>query len=109
MIELIMSIGFCIDFSAHLVHAFLASAGRGDRTKRAYAACEKVGMPIFNSAMSSIFGVLILSFSNSYLFKSFFKTVFLIMSLGLLNSLLFLPVFLSLIGPHWKRHEMIAL
>ncbi len=105
MIELVMSVGFCIDFSAHLAHAFVASCGRGDRTKRAYSSCIKVGMPILNSALSSILGVFVLSLSHSYLFQSFFKTVFLVMVLGLLNSLLFLPVFLSIFGPHWKRHE----
>lgn len=106
MIELIMSVGFCVDFSAHLTHAFISNAGKGDRNRRAYKACMNVGIPIFNSALSTIIGICLLAFSKSYIFKSFFKTMFIIMSLGLLNSMLFLPILLSLVGPNWPRHKL---
>ena len=105
MIELIMSIGFCIDFSAHIVHAFLASVGKGDRNRRALKACTRVGLPIFNSACSTILGIILLGFCKSYIFKSFFKSILILMCLGLLNSLIFLPVLLSCIGSHWPRHK----
>lgn len=104
MIELIMSIGFCIDFSAHIVHAFLAGVGKGDRNKRAFKACMRVGLPIFNSAFSTIIGVCLLGASRTYIFLTFFKSILILMSLGLLNSLIFLPVLLSVIGPNWPRH-----
>lgn len=105
MIELIMSVGFCVDFSAHLCHAFIAKAGRGDRSRRAYKACLAVGIPIFNSALSTIIGLTLLAFCRSYIFISFFKTMTILMLLGVLNSLVFLPILLSLIGPHWPRHS----
>ena len=105
MIEIIMSVGFCIDFSAHVTHCFIASAGCGSRSERAYTACIKTGLPIFNSAISSIIGVCVLAFAESYIFISFFKTMFILMTLGIINSMFFLPVLLSLIGPHWKRHK----
>jgi predicted RND superfamily exporter protein len=105
MIELIMSVGFCIDFSAHITYAFIADAGQGSRSHRAYKSCKRVGKPIFNSAISTIIGISLLGFSKSYIFMSFFKTLFILMCLGLLNSLLFLPVLLSIIGPHWPRHK----
>ena len=105
MIEVIMSVGFCIDFSAHLTHAFIAGVGKGSRNDRAYKACIKTGVPIFNSALSTIIGVCVLSMSQSYVFQTFFKTIILIMVLGVFTSMLFLPVLLSLIGPHWKCHE----
>ncbi|RNA30704.1 Patched domain-containing 3 [Brachionus plicatilis] len=104
MIELIMSVGFCVDFSAHVTHAFITN-GKGDRNKRAYKAFLHVGVPIFNSAVSTIVGISLLGFCKSYIFKSFFKTMIILMSLGILNSLLFLPVLLSLIGPHWPMHQ----
>ena len=104
MIELIMSVGFCIDFSAHIVHAFLAGVGKGDRNKRAFMACTRVGLPIFNSAFSTIIGVCLLGASRTYVFLTFFKTIIILMALGLLNSLIFLPVLLSVIGSHWPRH-----
>ena len=105
MIQLVMSVGFCIDFTAHLTHAFIASVGTGTRSERAYKACMRTGLPIFNSAISTIIGVCVLAFCKSYIFLSFFKTLFIVMCLGMLNSMLFLPVLLSLIGPHWKRHK----
>ena len=107
MIELIMSVGFCVDFSAHITHAFIASTGKGSRNLRAYKAVMRVGFPIFNSAVSTIIGTLLLGFCKSYIFMSFFKTMIIIMTLGILNSLVFLPVILSLIGPHWPRHKEI--
>jgi predicted RND superfamily exporter protein len=105
MIEVIMCVGFCIDFSAHLTHAFIAGVGKGTRNERAYKACVQTGVPILNSALSTIIGVLVLGFSDSYVFLTFFKTLILIMSLGVFTSMLFLPVLLSLIGPNWKIHK----
>lgn len=105
MVVIIMSIGFCIDFSAHIVHAFLADVGVGSRNDRAFKACLRVGVPIFNSALSTFFGICMLSFSNSFIFQVFFKTISILMLLGMLNALLFLPVLLSFIGPNWPRHQ----
>ena len=105
MIELIMSIGFCVDFSAHLTHAFIAGVGKGTRNERAYRACIHTGLPVFNSATSTIIGICVLGFAKSYIFMTFFKTILLIMSLGVLNSMLFLPNLLSLVGPNWKMHQ----
>ena len=105
MIELIMSIGFCVDFSAHVTHAFIASVGKGNRNERAYKACVRMGFPIFNSAISTMVGCILLVFCRSFIFLSFFKTISALMTLGIFNSLLFLPVLLSLIGPNWPRHK----
>jgi patched domain-containing protein len=105
MIELIMSIGFCVDFSAHVTHAFIACVGKGTRNQRAYKACVRMGFPIFNSAISTIGGCLLLSLCRSYIFLSFFKTIVILMTLGIFNSLLFLPVLLSIVGPDWPRHR----
>ena len=105
MIEVIMCVGFCIDFSAHLTHAFIAGVGKGSRNERAYKASVQTGVPILNSALSTIIGVLVLGFSDSYVFLTFFKTLILIMLLGVFTSMLFLPVLLSLIGPHWEVHK----
>lgn len=105
MIELIMSVGFCVDFSAHICHAFIAKSGVGTRSRRAYKACMSVGIPIFNSALSTVIGLSLLAFCRSYIFVSFFKTMTILMLLGVLNSLIFLPVLLSLVGPHWPRHR----
>ena len=105
MIEVIMCVGFCVDFSAHLTHSFIATVGKGSRNERAYRSCIHTGLPILNSALSTIIGVCVLGFSQSYIYLTFFKTLILIMSLGLFNSMFFLPVLLSMIGPHWSIHK----
>ena len=75
-----------IDFSVHVTHAFIGS--KGSRNERAYQACIETGMPILNSATSTIIGVSVMGFASSYAFKSFFKTLILIMLLGV-----FVPCF----------------
>lgn len=47
MALLILSVGFCIDFSAHLVHAFISSVGKGSRSRRAYYASMRIGKNFF--------------------------------------------------------------
>lgn len=101
MIIVIMSVGFCIDFSAHIMHAFVSDAGSGSREERALRALVNVGIPIFNSAFSTFIGISLLYFCESFIFKAFFKTVTVLMALGVLNSLVFLPVALSIFGPNW--------
>ena len=114
MIHLVMTVGFSVDFSAHICHAFLSvtldeedrinrrfCAGRG-RNRRgiiAEKAIDRSGGPIINAALSSIVGIIMLAFSTSYIFQSFFKMMLLVILFGLAHSVLFLPVLLSLCGP----------
>ena len=95
IIEVIMCVGFCIDFIAHLTHAFIAGIGKGSRNEPAHKACVQTGVPILNSALSTIIGVVVLRFSDSYIFLTFFTTLILIMLLGVFTSMLFIPVLLS--------------
>ena len=97
-VQIILSVGFCVDFTVHISHAFMTATGK-NRNERVMSALEKVGVPILNGAFSSILGILMLAFASSYIFKSFFKTMLLVIVLGLAHSLLLLPVVLSFIGP----------
>lgn len=98
MIQVIMSVGFSVDFSAHICHAYISVSGK-NRDARVQAALTRSGGPILNAAFSSFAGILFLLFSSSYIFQSFFKLMFLVILLGLLHAVFFLPVVLSLIGP----------
>ena len=102
MIHIIMSVGFSVDFSAHICHGFMES-GKANRNEGAKGALIKSGGPIFNGAMSTIIGIIMLSFSKSFIFRSFFKVMLLIILFGLGYSLLFLPVILSLFGPKFDN------
>jgi len=98
MIHLIMSIGFSVDFSAHICHAYICSEGVC-RNSIVCAAIDRSGGPVFNAAVSSILGIMLLVFSTSYIFQSFYKLMFLVIVFGFAHSMFLLPVILSLIGP----------
>ncbi|XP_035025376.1 patched domain-containing protein 3 [Hippoglossus stenolepis] len=97
MINLIMSIGFSVDFSAHISYAFVSSS-ESDVNKRAMDALAQLGYPVLQGALSTILGVLALSFSKSYIFRTFFKVMFLVITFGVCHGLMFIPVFLTLFG-----------
>lgn len=93
MIHLVMSVGFSVDFSVHICHAFLAV--RSEKQAAALpSALNKVGGPIINAALSSILGIAMLGFSKSYIFQSFGKVMFLVIGFGLFHAIFVLPVIL---------------
>ncbi|XP_056013209.1 patched domain-containing protein 3-like [Ostrea edulis] len=65
MIHLVMSVGFSVDFSVHVCHAFLAvrSETQTDILQKAF---DKAGGPIFNAAFSSLLGISMLSLSQNF-------------------------------------------
>lgn len=97
MINLIMCIGFSIDFTAHICYAYMSSKLKKaeDRVK---ACLYSLGLPVVQGAVSTILGLLALLFAGTYIFLVFFKMVFLVIFLGALHGLLLLPVLLSLFG-----------
>ncbi|XP_034558828.1 patched domain-containing protein 3 [Notolabrus celidotus] len=97
MINLVMCIGFSVDFSAHISYT-LVSSPKSDVDEKAKEALSHLGYPILQGALSTILGVVVLSVSGSYIFRTFFKIVFLVITFGLLHGLVFIPVFLTL-GP----------
>ncbi|XP_033993521.1 patched domain-containing protein 3 [Trematomus bernacchii] len=101
MINLVMCIGFSVDFSAHISYSFVSSP-KSDVNEKAIDAMARLGYPILQGALSTILGVLVLSMSGSYIFRTFFKIVFLVITFGLLHGLVFIPVFLTLLGAFGK-------
>ncbi|KAE8291266.1 Patched domain-containing protein 3 RND-type protein RNDEu-3 [Larimichthys crocea] len=97
MINLVMCIGFSVDFSAHISYAFVSSQ-KSDVNEKAIDALANLGYPVVQGALSTILGVVVLSMSGSYIFRTFFKIVFLVITFGLLHGLMFIPVFLTLFG-----------
>ncbi|XP_076441426.1 patched domain-containing protein 3-like [Babylonia areolata] len=101
MIHLIMSVGFSVDFSAHVCSAYMLS-GAPSREERARYALVHASGPILNSGLSSLIGIVILVFSDSYIFQSFFKIMTLVIGFGVLHAVFLIPVLLSWIGPVTK-------
>lgn len=101
MINLVMCIGFSVDFSAHISYSFVSSP-KSDVNEKAGDALARLGYPIVQGALSTVLGVVVLSMSGSYIFRTFFKIVFLVITFGLLHGLVFIPVFLTVFGAGWK-------
>lgn len=98
MINLIMCIGFSIDFTAHICYTFMTSKSN-DPDERVREALYSLGMPIFQGSVSTILGCIALLLADSYIFLVFFKMIFLVITFGALHGLFLLPVLLSLFGP----------
>lgn len=99
MINLIMCIGFSIDFTAHICYVYMSSKCKypEDRVKEAL---YSLGLPIVQGSVSTILGVVALLLAESYIFLVFFKMVFLVIFFGAMHGLFLLPVMLSLFGPN---------
>lgn len=112
MINLIMCIGFSVDFTAHICYAYMSSKKTRpeDRVKECL---YSLGLPIVQGAASTILGLVALLLAGTYIFLVFFKMVFLVIFIGAMHGLFLLPVLLSIFGPgsctdHDKADEKAA-
>ncbi|XP_054287352.1 patched domain-containing protein 3-like [Macrosteles quadrilineatus] len=98
MINLIMCIGYSVDFTAHICYAYMSS--KEERVEDRVKEClYSLGLPIFQGSVSTILGVAALIFAQSYIFLVFFKMIFLVIFFGALHGMFLLPVLLSWFGP----------
>jgi predicted RND superfamily exporter protein len=96
-INIVIAVGLAVDYSAHIMHSFLAATG--DRMERVKGAIDHIGASVMNGAFSTFIAVLPLGLSRSYVFSVFFKMWFLIVIFGSYMGLIVLPVLLRWIGP----------
>ncbi|CAI4229978.1 unnamed protein product [Auanema sp. JU1783] len=95
MITIIMSIGFSVDFSAHITYGYVVSP-ESDPKEKIRDALAALGWPLFQGGLSTIIAVSVLADIPAYMIVTFFKTVVISITLGLLHGLIFLPVLLSI-------------
>ena len=98
-ISLVLCIGLSVDYSVHIAHAFLSERSVEDRRTRISQAVAKVGPAVLQGGISTLIPFVMLAFSNSHVFKTFFCVFTPTTLLGLFYALVTLPVMLSLIGP----------
>lgn len=97
-VSVIVSVGACVEFTAPLCLMFLKVTGTRDQ--RVHYALMYRFIPIFNGAVSTFLGVIMLAFSEFEFIVRYFLFVFLaLLVLGTFNGLVLLPVLLSVIGP----------
>ncbi|GMT13909.1 hypothetical protein PFISCL1PPCAC_5206, partial [Pristionchus fissidentatus] len=110
LISTLMSIGFSVDYSAHVCYHYFAHASeelkdhekeaskftgseRAKRSKlRLLYTLQGVGWPVVQSGTSTLMGMIPLIFVRAYVVAVFWKTVILVGILGMAHALLLLPV-----------------
>ena len=96
-INLVLAIGLCVDYAAHVAHTFMTMPGT--RNERASATISSIGPAVFHGGFSTFLAFIFLADSDSHVFTTFFKIFILVVGYGLFHGLIFFPVMLSICGP----------
>ncbi|CAB61102.1 SSD domain-containing protein [Caenorhabditis elegans] len=102
LISMLMSIGFSVDYSAHVCYHYFAHVHEDEQLWRSHNYAETrdrllstfrgVAWPVMQSGLSTILGMFPLMFVRAYVVAVFWKTVILVGILGMLHALILLPV-----------------
>nr|CAD2207571.1 unnamed protein product [Meloidogyne enterolobii] len=103
MITLILAIGFSIEFSAHVTYGFVSGPADLNPRERCIDTLEKLAWPMVHGSISTILGVLVLAFIDSYMVRVFFKTIFLVLVIGVFHALVILPILLHDTVPYGEQ------
>ncbi|XP_067137535.1 patched domain-containing protein 3-like [Centruroides vittatus] len=95
MMSLILCVGFCVNYPAHICYAYVCSSLESPSEKMKDS-LYRIGYPICQGSLSSILGILFV-YRNMYAFITFVKIVFLIALETAFHALIFIPVVLSLV------------
>ena len=110
MLNMTLSIGTSVDFSAHIAYAYLTEAipekkkhlydtPAKIRNYKARQALSKMGSSVFHGGFSTFIALSVLSTSKTYIFVAFYKLWFGIIVFGMANGFFLVPVILSFFGP----------
>lgn len=101
---LILSCGLALDYAAHIGVAYLCAKGH-TRKEKAKEAVVSMGTAVFHGGFSTFTAFVLLAFSDSYIFTTFFKMFAMVVTFGLFHGIVFLSVLLSLFGPVFDTDE----
>lgn len=104
-IQLILSVGLALDYAAH-VGVIYSCQKYGTREEKMCNTLEDIGTAVLNGGLSTFLAFILLAFSDSYVFTTFFKMFGMVVLFGLFHGLIFLPVMLSLIGPESTPQDL---
>jgi len=107
-VTLIMAIGMTVEFTAHLLLAFLnapnpassPSYSFASRRARAMQALARMAVPTIHGSITTFLGIVMLADADTeFIVLYYFMLYFLLVVFGAVNGLLVLPAWLALIGP----------
>eukprot|EP00557_Chaetoceros_sp_GSL56_P006937 CAMPEP_0176499398 /NCGR_PEP_ID=MMETSP0200_2-20121128/12903_1 /TAXON_ID=947934 /ORGANISM="Chaetoceros sp., Strain GSL56" /LENGTH=920 /DNA_ID=CAMNT_0017897809 /DNA_START=84 /DNA_END=2846 /DNA_ORIENTATION=- len=98
VINIVLSVGLSIDYSAHIGHSFMTKGG-DNKDRRVLEALSDIGAAVLSGAATTFLAVVVLLFSSSYVFATLSKQFALTVGFGVIHGLVLLPVLLSLVGP----------
>ncbi|GMI52030.1 hypothetical protein ScalyP_jg4404 [Parmales sp. scaly parma] len=96
-VNLIVSVGLSVDFSAHIAHAYLHS-GKVEVEEKIRDAYKVVGTSIWNGAFSTLLALLPMCLCKSYVLVLFWVMTSWVIVLGVWFGLVVLPIMLSFFG-----------
>uniref|UniRef100_A0A158PAQ0 SSD domain-containing protein n=1 Tax=Angiostrongylus cantonensis TaxID=6313 RepID=A0A158PAQ0_ANGCA len=112
MINVLMAIGFSVDFSAHICYHYHLGVRKGSflsGKEGVLKVLQVVGRPMFEASFSTIICMTPLFFVPVYIIVSFAKTICIVASLGLLHGLVIIPVCLFSLSRNQQRTSPLEL
>ncbi|WKY12896.1 hypothetical protein Q1695_004034 [Nippostrongylus brasiliensis] len=94
MCTTLMSIGFSVDFTAHISYHFYRNPSSWTTDERLADALRSIGWPMIQAGCSTVLCISALLLVDSYMVYVFTKTIYLVIGLGLLHGIVFLPALL---------------
>ena len=98
VVNLVMAVGLAVDYSIHVLHAFVQTPGNS-LVARAEVTLRTIGPSVALGGLTTFVGILPLAGSRSTIFRTFFTMLSGTVGFGLLVALVLLPALLSVMGP----------
>ncbi|KAG2425628.1 hypothetical protein HYH02_015000 [Chlamydomonas schloesseri] len=102
-IVLVLAVGISVDYSAHVMRAFLVSTGT--RQERAHKALVEIGGAVWNGAITTFLAVLPMAAAEHYIFTTVFQMFAILILLSIWHGVVLLPVLCSFAGPASYRDQ----
>jgi hypothetical protein len=98
IVNLAIAVGMAIEFTAHIVHQFLATEG-DNKKDRVIKALTFMGEPMILGSVSSMISCAFLAASDTnFIVQYYFAMFFVLIVIATINGLVLLPVMLSFVG-----------